>query len=65
MNQNDIDDAKRFCDAFEVEKKLREVIAGIAAKLSRSNLTVREGKGYVQQLSVAFGHLEKFEKPTE
>ena len=58
-NKKDIEAAKAFCEAYKVEKELRDCIAEITAKLQRSNLSPVEGVCHAESLTKAYGLLEK------
>ena len=55
-------DVKEFLDKFENEKKLRDAIATIVAKLNRSNLSADEGVRQSELLKKAFEHLKELDK---
>lgn len=56
-----IDAAKKFCEGIEAEKKLRDAIATLVAKLGRSNLSAAEGERHAESLAEAFKILKKLE----
>ena len=53
--------AKKFCEAMKTEKKLRDVIADITAKLNRSNLSADQGKRHAKSLVKAYRRLKPLE----
>ncbi len=58
-----MDDAKQkeiedFCKERELEKRLRDVIDGITAKLNRTNLSADDGKRYAERLGKAYEKLK-------
>lgn len=53
--------AEELCKAKELEEKLRGVVAGITAKLNRSNLSAKEGVRQAEYLVEAYKRLEPFE----
>jgi hypothetical protein len=60
-NEDTSDPVENFYKRIEAEKKLRDVIAGITAKLGRSNLSAEEGKRHAEALVDAYKALEKMD----
>jgi len=60
IKKSTIRKANKFCKAMKAEKKLRDVIADITAKLSCSNLSPDEGKRQAKSLVKAYRRLKKF-----
>jgi hypothetical protein len=56
-----IRNAEELCSRIKQEKELRDAIATIIAKLSRSNLSADEGKRHAEKLVAAYGFLRDYE----
>jgi hypothetical protein len=61
MDEKTIQKAKKFSEVRKAEKELRDLIADIAAKLNRSNLSAKEGKEHAETLVDAYALLAEWD----
>ena len=61
MGKKAIKMANKFCEAMASEKRLRDAIAQITAKLNRCDLSARQGKRNAKRLMKAYRRLKPLE----
>ena len=60
MTPQDLEKTKKSCEERDLEKRVREAIVGIVAKLNRSDLSADAGHIIAKQLMEAYEHLKSF-----